>query len=310
LLLADDRRTVEPAAHARLSFTCDHVIESWFESALVASAGFAGGLRLFRSPNMLTAATGTHEPYRPPGDRSGSRPSHTRTGIALALLLTLTMCIDKALALRFDPCTGACCSESCACTAGTTADDCSAPSMFFCGGVCSPSPCLGKCSNIITGICTATTASACSGLTMSWDCKVCATPGPIGVCCDNTTRVCTIQVGLPCALGTTFRDSQTACSPNPCPPMGACCSGTQCAVVTPASCTGAYQGDASACGPVGNPTTCCPANFDGVNGLGTPDIFAYIDAWFAMDSRTDFDGDHVISMQDVFAFLNTWLAGC
>jgi hypothetical protein len=95
--------------------------------------------------------------------------------------------------------------------------------------------------------------------------------------------------------------------------IGACCMGTGCAVGAQADCTtagGAFQGEATACGPVGNPTTCCPVNFDGAGGVQVADIFAFLNAWFASDARTDFDGSGVIQVADIFAFLNAWFAGC
>lgn len=94
------------------------------------------------------------------------------------------------------------------------------------------------------------------------------------------------------------------------PCQGACCTGTACTVGLSTACSGAYQGDGTACGPVGNPTTCCPANFDGANGLQVSDIFAYLNAWFASDPRSEFDGMGGLQVSDIFAFLNAWFAGC
>lgn len=97
----------------------------------------------------------------------------------------------------------------------------------------------------------------------------------------------------------------------PAPPAtGACCTGSQCAVTTAAACTGAFQGTNSVCGQSGNPTTCCPANFDGVGGLGVQDIFGFLNAWFALDPRADFDASGSTTVQDIFTFLNAWFAGC
>jgi hypothetical protein len=75
-------------------------------------------------------------------------------------------------------------------------------------------------------------------------------------------------------------------------------------------CTGTFQGVSTACGPPGNPTICCPANFDQVGGLSVQDIFGYLNHWLENDPRTDFDGDGVLTFGDLFAFLNTWFAGC
>ena len=40
------------------------------------------------------------------------------------------------------------------------------------------------------------------------------------------------------------------------------------------------------------------------------DIFAYLDAWFARDPRTDINMDGAANIQDIFDFLATWFAGC
>jgi hypothetical protein len=95
---------------------------------------------------------------------------------------------------------------------------------------------------------------------------------------------------------------------------GACCTGTSCAVATVAACVpGVFQGADSLCGPVGNPTTCCRANFNGVDGLTPADIFAFLSAYFtdpAGDLRTDINSDGVRTPSDLFAFLNAYFAGC
>ncbi|HMN40774.1 MAG TPA: GC-type dockerin domain-anchored protein [Phycisphaerales bacterium] len=90
---------------------------------------------------------------------------------------------------------------------------------------------------------------------------------------------------------------------------GACCNATACSVSTPAACTGAYQGDSTVCGPPGNPTTCCRANFNQIDGISVQDIFDFLNAWFAGDPRADFNGGG-LGVQDIFDFLNAWFAGC
>jgi hypothetical protein len=57
-------------------------------------------------------------------------------------------------------------------------------------------------------------------------------------------------------------------------------------------------------------TPACDANFDGVNGLGVSDIFAFLNAWFALDPRADFNHVNGVTVQDIFDFLNAWFAGC
>jgi hypothetical protein len=91
---------------------------------------------------------------------------------------------------------------------------------------------------------------------------------------------------------------------------GACCNGTTCSVGSQGACTGAYQGDGSACGTTGNPTTCCPANYDGISGLQIADIFAFLNSWFAGETRADFDHANGLQIADIFAFLNAWFSGC
>lgn len=53
----------------------------------------------------------------------------------------------------------------------------------------------------------------------------------------------------------------------------------------------------------------CAADFDGSGDATVQDVFAFLNAWFAGDVRTDLDGDGV-NVQDIFLFLNTWFAGC
>ena len=97
---------------------------------------------------------------------------------------------------------------------------------------------------------------------------------------------------------------------NPCTQTGACCTGSHCAIATQGACSGAFQGANTVCGPVGNPTTCCPANFNGVNGLSVQDIFDFLAAWFASNPSADFNHSGAISVQDIFDFLSAWFAGC
>ena len=65
---------------------------------------------------------------------------------------------------------------------------------------------------------------------------------------------------------------------------GACCTGSACTVTLPGDCPGVFLGSGSSCTPAvigGTINPCCPADFDGQNGLGVPDIFAFLSAWFA-----------------------------
>lgn len=69
------------------------------------------------------------------------------------------------------------------------------------------------------------------------------------------------------------------------PIVGACCVGGTCTVMAAPDCTGEFLGANSACTAPGRGgmvfNACCPADVDGVPGLGVPDIFAYLSAWFA-----------------------------
>jgi hypothetical protein len=90
---------------------------------------------------------------------------------------------------------------------------------------------------------------------------------------------------------------------------GACCSGTACSSVPQAQCAGAFQGNGTVCGPAGNPTTCCPANYNVQSGLEVQDIFDFLNAWLAGNQQADFNGGG-LAVQDIFDFLNAWFAGC
>lgn len=54
----------------------------------------------------------------------------------------------------------------------------------------------------------------------------------------------------------------------------------------------------------------CAAEFDGVVGLSTNDLFAFLNAWFAGSPSANVDGVAGLSTNDVFFYLNLWFAGC
>ena len=54
----------------------------------------------------------------------------------------------------------------------------------------------------------------------------------------------------------------------------------------------------------------CAADFNGSGTLSVLDIFDFLAAWFALDSRADFNGVNGFTAQDIFDFLGAWLAGC
>lgn len=57
-------------------------------------------------------------------------------------------------------------------------------------------------------------------------------------------------------------------------------------------------------------TTACPADFNGITGVGVQDIFDFLAAWFASDPRADFNDANGIGVQDIFDFLSAWFQGC
>jgi hypothetical protein len=53
----------------------------------------------------------------------------------------------------------------------------------------------------------------------------------------------------------------------------------------------------------------CGADFNGDGGLSVGDIFDYLNAWFAGQSRADFNLSGSLSVQDIFDYLNAWFTG-
>ncbi len=113
---------------------------------------------------------------------------------------------------------------------------------------------------------------------------------------------------------------QTACGPatsnaalltvTAAPTTGACCTGTACAIVTPAGCAGAFKGLGSTCEAPSNPITCCRANVNAVGGLTVQDIFDFLAAYFAGNASADFNQVGGLTVQDIFDFLSAYFAGC
>jgi hypothetical protein len=85
-----------------------------------------------------------------------------------------------------------------------------------------------------------------------------------------------------------------------------------CTVTNAASCVapGRFDPGSLTCGTVGNPTTCCPANINGTDGVSVQDIFDFIGLWFANAPRGDFNGAGGITLQDIFDFLTAYFTGC
>jgi glucose/arabinose dehydrogenase len=61
----------------------------------------------------------------------------------------------------------------------------------------------------------------------------------------------------------------------------------------------------------GVPDECeCRADYDGVNGVGLPDVFAFLTEWFAQSPRSDYNGVNGVEILDIFDFLTAWFVGC
>lgn len=170
---------------------------------------------------------------------------------------------------------------------------------------------LGTCCSI--GACIFTSAAECGSGTftagVACEPATCVT----GACCI-AGQCFTLPNSTACSNdGGMYQGDNTACVPNPCgvSATGACCNGTACSVSTQIACTGAYQGNGSACSadPL-NPTTCCAANINGSGGLSVQDIFDFLAAYFSNDPHADFNSTGGISVQDIFDFLAAYFAGC
>jgi hypothetical protein len=107
---------------------------------------------------------------------------------------------------------------------------------------------------------------------------------------------------------------------------GACCIAgspgvpASCSVMSAGDCAtagGSFQGNGSTCEAPGNPTTCCPANFNGENGVSVQDIFDFLSDWSSQVgggpitiASADFNVSGDVTVQDIFDFLSAWSAGC
>jgi len=97
------------------------------------------------------------------------------------------------------------------------------------------------------------------------------------------------------------------------PPAVACCRGASCSLMGAGECAsagGRFQVTTTTCGPAGNPTACCRANFNGVSGVTLQDLFDFLIAYFGQDPRADFNASDTISAQDIFDFLAAYFTGC
>lgn len=62
------------------------------------------------------------------------------------------------------------------------------------------------------------------------------------------------------------------------------------------------------CSSFGCPPS-CPADFSHDGQIMVNDLFAYLDAWFAVESSADIDGMVGVGVSDLFYFLDLWFAG-
>jgi hypothetical protein len=196
---------------------------------------------------------------------------------------------------------------------------------------CNPYPCGGACCTA-TGGCTYTNPLGCNG---QWQGPyTTCNPNPCpGACCDSQ-GFCLVVPPAQCVGGhRIFLPGQTSCTPNPC--VGACClppnvnafgnsTGTHCVITTAGNCPqGQFHGIGSVCAvpaASSNFTTCCPANFDHINGVQIADIFSFLNAWFngclgqpgapCNGANVDFDGSGTVTIGDIFSFLGVWFSGC
>ncbi|HVU63911.1 MAG TPA: hypothetical protein VHC70_08035, partial [Phycisphaerales bacterium] len=132
------------------------------------------------------------------------------------------------------------------------------------------------CCDNATGAC-AIAYNICNGAATQGPGSACqpTTCPAIAQCCNNNTGACTLIYGGACPSGTLQGGSGTSCAPgsNPCPPSGACCSGTanqSCALSLAVACLGLYVGDNTTCSP-NNP--CLPSD-----ECGSTDLVAMLGA--------------------------------
>lgn len=190
------------------------------------------------------------------------------------------------------------------------------------GSTCVGGPCtlpMGACC-FPDGTCVELTSADCTlfGGEYSGNDTTC-TPGlcvpPTGACCDPGTGNCTIGTDVECSTaGGVFQGYGTSCGVGTCqPPTGACCVGSTCSVMTSAECTtagGLFAGSGSVCNEAGNAVEpCCLSDFDQNNVVEVTDIFAFLNAWFALDPSANINGG-VLDVGDIFDFLTAWFAGC
>jgi hypothetical protein len=100
----------------------------------------------------------------------------------------------------------------------------------------------------------------------------------------NVPDIAPFLVVEPCPPPTCGTD---VCIPSGIPPRGACCTGTMCVLTVSENCAGAGQvflGIGTVCRPFvrgGTVNACCPADFNGMDGVSVQDIFDFLAEWSA-----------------------------
>ncbi len=253
------------------------------------------------TPGVCCSPTGDCSVVNTPGECTGTFSS------------SVTVC-DPGVC---PPPRGACCdTASGLCSAFVLQADCTS-GAWHASAACSPTLCpppSGVCCIVSTGACVSgLTPAACNGQGGAFVPGQTCSPSPCaqpGACC-GAGGACSVVLQSAC-LGGTFLPAQT-CTPDPCAqPTGACCDGTTCTLLAAAGCVApaVFKGAGTVCGTPGNPTTCCPANFNGMDGVSVQDIFDFLGAYFAVDPSADFNGSGAVSVQDIFDFLAAYFAGC
>lgn len=169
---------------------------------------------------------------------------------------------------------------------------------------------IGTCVLLPIAACLSSGINGASGA----DGSVC-TPNPCPqptIACCLPSGTCQLTTPMPCtSLGGIAQPLGTTCTPNPCSLVsGACCTGTTCAVVAQTACTGVFRGAATSCQFASNPVTCCPANYNQVNGVTVQDVFDYLTDYFNGHPDANFNGINGVSVQDIFDFLFAYFQGC
>jgi len=88
-------------------------------------------------------------------------------------------------------------------------------------------------------------------------------------------------------------------------PLGGCCHGSLCSLVSAEDCIGPstrFAGSGTACNAPGvNSTPCCRADFNQNGVLNIEDVFEFIDQWLAGDPAARFAGGASLTVMDILS---------